>query len=186
MPLTPRGEEQAIALRTLLVGESFETVWSSDLQRALRTARLAWGEPVSDPRLREMSFGTLEGVPYEALEPRWQRALADFEGFTAPGGESFEDLRARVRGFVDSLRPGRHLAFTHGGVVRLLSRELGVDTFVPTGTLLVVDWDAGRLLRRHDGEGEPSRGLPIPASEGARGVDRGRDTTPGTVGQESA
>ncbi len=59
--------------------------------------------------------------------------------------------------FVDSLGPGRHLLFTHGGVVRLLSREAGADSFVPTGTLLVVDWDARRILSRTDdaGSGEP-------------------------------
>jgi hypothetical protein len=37
--------------------------------------------------------------------------------------------------------------------VRLLSREVGEDGFVPTGTLLVVDWTRRRLLRRHDGQG---------------------------------
>ena len=89
--------------------------------------------------------------------------LARFEGFAAPGGESFAELRARVLGFLDGLGSGRHLVFTHGGVVRLLLREVGEDTFVPTGTLLVVDWDARRLLWRRDGEGEPSRGLPGPA-----------------------
>jgi predicted hydrolase (HD superfamily) len=57
--------------------------------------------------------------------------------------------------FVDELPPGRHALFTHGGVVRLLARELGEDRFVPTGTLLVVDWDAHQLLLRHEGEGTP-------------------------------
>lgn len=166
VPLTEHGEDQASALRPLLAGERFEGVWSSDLRRALTTARLAWGEPRRDERLREMSFGELEGRPWETLEPRVQEGLARFEGFEAPGGESFEDLRARVLSFVDTLGPGRHLLFTHGGVVRLLSREVGEDHFVPTGTLLVVDWDARRLVSRTDGEGEASQGLPAPASSG--------------------
>ena len=42
------------------------------------------------------------------------------------------------------------------------SREVGEDHFVPTGTLLIVDWDARRLVSRRDGEGEASRGLPGP------------------------
>ncbi len=164
VPLTGHGEDQASALRPLLAGERFDGVWSSDLRRAVTTARLAWGEPRRDERLREMSFGELEGLPWETLEPRVQESLVRFEGFEAPGGESFDALRARVLSFVDNLGPGRHLLFTHGGVVRLLSREVGEDHFVPTGTLLVVDWEARRLLRRTDGEGEASQGLPAPAS----------------------
>jgi probable phosphoglycerate mutase len=164
VPLTGHGEDQASALRPRLAGERFDGVWSSDLRRAITTARLAWGEPRRDERLREMSFGELEGLPWETLEPSVQAALARFEGFLAPGGESFDGLRARVHSFVDALGPGRHLLFTHGGVVRVLTREVGEDHFVPTGTLLVVDWDARRLMSRTDGEGEPSRGLPAPAS----------------------
>jgi probable phosphoglycerate mutase len=167
VPLTERGEEQARALRPLLAGERFDGVWSSDLQRALRTARLAFdAEPSADRRLREMSFGQLEGVSWETLETRWQQAMVRFADFEPPGGETFDALRERVLSFVDSLPPGRHLVFTHGGVLRLLSREVGEDCFLPTGSLLVVDWDGRRVVFRRDGEGEPSRGLPTPA--GAR------------------
>lgn len=164
VPLTGRGEEQARALRPVLEDERFEGIWSSDLSRAVATARLARGEPRQDARLREMSFGSLEGQLWATLDPRIGEALARFEGFAAPGGETFEDLRARVLSFLDGLPAGRHLLFTHGGVVRLLSREVGEDHFVPTGTLLVLDWDARRLLSRKDGEGEASRGLPAPVS----------------------
>jgi probable phosphoglycerate mutase len=168
VPLTVHGEAQAEALRPVLAGERFDGVWSSNLRRAIATARLAWGEPRQDERLREIGFGTLEGLPWETLDPALQEGLARFEGFAAPGGESFDGLRARVLSFVEGLLPGRHVLFTHGGVVRLLSREVGEDTFVPTGTLLVVDWDARRLVSRRDGEGEASRGLPgaAPAEEG--------------------
>ncbi len=163
VPLTDHGEDQASALRPLLAGERFDGVWSSDLRRAVTTARLAWGEARQDARLREMSFGSLEGQLWETLDPGVQEALARFEGFAAPGGETFEDLRARVLSFLDGLPAGRHLVFTHGGVVRLLSREVGEDRFVPTGTLLVMDWDDRRLLSRTDGKGEASQGLPAPA-----------------------
>jgi len=161
VPLTERGEAQAAALRPLLEGERFDGVWSSDLRRAVRTARLAGAaDAKEDGRLREMSFGSLEGLPWETLDQSWQQALVRFEGFEPPGGETFFELRRRVLSFVESLPPGRHLVFTHGGVVRLLSREVGEDRFVPTGSLLVVDWEARRLVFRRDGEGEPSRGLP--------------------------
>jgi len=166
VPLTHEGERQAAALRPRLAGQRFDSVWASDLDRALQTARLAWGEPLQDARLREMSFGGLEGQAWEALSATERDALTRFSGFTAPGGESFDALRTRVLAFVDSLGPGRHLLFTHGGVVRLLSRETGEDSFVPTGTLLVVDWEARQILSRTDGAGTASRGLPQDVTSG--------------------
>jgi probable phosphoglycerate mutase len=155
VPLTERGEAQAAALRPFFTGEPFDGVWSSDLLRAVATARLAWGEPSPDRRLRELSFGELEGAAFTTIDTRLKEALLQFEGFAAPGGESLDDLRDRVMSFVGELPPGRHALFTHGGVVRLLAREVGEDRFVPTGTLLVVDWDSRRLISRHEGEGTP-------------------------------
>jgi probable phosphoglycerate mutase len=166
--LTEEGERQALALREHLAGASFTSVWCSDLDRARRTAALAWGGEVAcDARLREMSFGSLEGRDWDTLDAAVQQAMVRFVDFAPPGGETFDALRGRVLAFVGSLAPGRHLLFTHGGVVRLLSREVGEDCFVPTGTLLVIDWSARRLLSRIDGPGEASRGLP--ASGGAQG-----------------
>jgi probable phosphoglycerate mutase len=155
VPLTERGEAQAAALHPVFAGVHFDGVWSSDLVRAVTTARLARGEPTRDRRLRELSFGELEGADYMGMEEEIQKGLARFEGFRAPGGESFDGLRDRVLSFIDALPPGRHAVFTHGGVVRLLAREVGEDRFVPTGTLLVVDWDTRTLLSIREGEGTP-------------------------------
>jgi probable phosphoglycerate mutase len=166
VPLTEHGEDEARALRGVLEGRSFDGVWCSDLRRAVTTARLAWaGEASPDRRLREMSFGALEGRPWDTLDTRWQEAMIRFEDFAPPEGETFDALRRRVMDFVAGLAPGRHLVFTHGGVLRLLAREVGEDHFVPTGSLLVVDWEGRRIVFRRDGEGQPSRGLPGPAEE---------------------
>jgi probable phosphoglycerate mutase len=171
VPLTEEGERQAASLRPRLVGQEFASVWSSDLQRAVHTARLAWGgEARRDTRLREISFGELEGRAWDELEPVQRDAITRFTGWSAPGGESLDAVRARVLSLVDGLGAGRHLLFTHGGVVRLLSREVGEDSFVPTGTLLVLDWSARRLLARTDDGGGASRGLP----GGAGGAEEGR------------
>jgi probable phosphoglycerate mutase len=165
VPLTERGESQAAALRPLFDGQRFDGVWSSDLVRALTTARLAHGEPTPDRRLREISFGDLEGVGYMDMDEGAREALMRLDGFRAPGGETFEELRARVLAFVEELPPGRHALFTHGGVVRTLAREVGEDRFVPTGTLVVVDWDARKLLSVREGEGTPrdAEGNPVEA-----------------------
>jgi probable phosphoglycerate mutase len=55
-------------------------------------------------------------------------------------------VRARVEGFLATLGNGRHVLFTHGGVIRLLTRQVGEDDFVPTGTVVALDWAARRLL----------------------------------------
>jgi 2,3-bisphosphoglycerate-dependent phosphoglycerate mutase len=162
VPLTEEGQAQASALRDVLAGERFESVWSSDLVRTITTARLAWGEARPDRRLREIHFGDLEGLSWLNLEPAHRQALERFERFTPPGGEPLEEFRTRVLAFVEELAPGRHLLFTHGGVLRLLSREAGHDRFVTTGSLLVVDWEGRRVVRRHDGRGTPPPSAPTP------------------------
>jgi probable phosphoglycerate mutase len=155
VPLTERGEQEAAALKPVLAAEPFTAVWSSDLLRALTTARLAWGEPRPDRRLREINFGELEGRYWPDLDASYRLALERFAGFAPSGGESLETFQVRIFSFVQELSAGRHLLFTHGGVLRLLTREVGHDQFVPTGTLVVIDWDGRRLLQRRDG-GAPS------------------------------
>jgi probable phosphoglycerate mutase len=146
IPLTERGEAQAEAVRPVLAEMKFTGVWSSDLQRAVHTALLAWGQPVADPRLREVNFGELEGTHWATLDPVHKKALIDFEAFNPPGGETLEEVGERVAGFLSELPPGRHLLFTHGGVIRLLTREAGHDGFVPTGTVVALDWSHRAVL----------------------------------------
>ncbi len=146
VPLTPRGVEQAEAVRPALAGERFDSVWSSDLQRAAETARLAWGDARRDARLREIHFGELEGRPWAALDPEVRRSFAEFNGFRPAGGETLAQVRERVLTFLGELSPGRHLLFTHGGVIRLLTREIGHDAFVPTGTVVALEWTRRELL----------------------------------------
>ena len=146
VPLTDTGVAQAEALRPLLRASSFTSVWSSDLDRTLTTARLAYGDATPDRRLRELHFGDLEGRPWLEVEAHHMQALLAFDGFEAPGGESLRDLRTRVMEFLSSLRPGRHLIFTHGVVIALVRREVGEKELVPTGSLRIVDWTNRRSL----------------------------------------
>jgi 2,3-bisphosphoglycerate-dependent phosphoglycerate mutase len=150
VPLTERGVEQARALRPLLEDERFAGVWSSDLQRAVATARLAWGPADDDARLREIHFGALEGHGWEDLDGRHKQALVAFAGFDFPGGETVEQVGARVEAFLAGLEAGRHLLFTHGGVIRLLSRQVGEMEFVATGTVLALDWSRKAVLFRRE------------------------------------
>jgi len=145
-PLTARGRREAEALADRLRPVDFDGVWSSDLVRTLETARLARGEPVPDRRLRELNFGDLEGLAFSEVDEDIREAVLEFRDFTAPGGESLEDLERRLESFLSELPPGRHLLFVHGGVIRALTRRLGLDRFLPTGTLVVVDWTVKEIL----------------------------------------
>jgi probable phosphoglycerate mutase len=145
-PLTENGRRQARALRGVIDGQRFAGVWSSDLERAVESARLAFGEPQMDRRLRECHFGSLEGCTYEVADSTYGDVFHLFRGFQAPQGESHEEFSARVHDFVGELDEGRHILFVHGGVIRVLTQDLGVDRFIPTGGLLALDCRAGEVL----------------------------------------
>lgn len=148
-PLTAVGRREAESVRERLDGAEFRSVWSSDLDRAVSSARLAWGEPTIDARLREVNFGDLEGRGYDDVDREMTEVFMRFRAFRIPGGETHDELRRRVHGFADELPPGRHLLFVHGGVIRVLTQDVGLDRFVPTGTLVVVDWLGRRLQSVH-------------------------------------
>lgn len=93
--LTEQGIAQAQETRDKLAHISFDEVYSSDLQRAVKTAEIIAGKPVHESRqvrgLRERKFGAIDGTPnvhlnnlraqpyFQALpiEDRWTHKLAD-------------------------------------------------------------------------------------------------------------
>jgi len=148
--LTDLGRAQARKLGEHLVDRRFDSIVSSDLKRAVETARLAYGEPVRDPRLRELHFGELEGAIWQELEPRWFDALRAFGDLTMPGGESMATFSARVHEALDGFGPGEHLVVAHGGVLRVALRAVGPDRFLSNCALVRVDWTERRLLSIHE------------------------------------
>ncbi len=139
LPLSEEGEAQARALAAELPDGDDVSVWSSDLQRCVRTAELAGLAPRLDTRLRELDFGDIEGATWDELSPPTQSALAEFDEFAAPNGESVAQLHERVHRFLDELTPGRHIIVTHGGVVRMLLREQGADGLVTPARVVRLD-----------------------------------------------
>lgn len=129
--LSRAGRAEALELRRRVAATGAKTVWSSDLRRALETSRLVAGEPTADARLRELDFGDLEGLTWQQCSPAQRAALTRFDGFRAPSGESVEELGKRVHAFLEELPAGQHLLVTHGGVIRLLLREIGDPRGVP-------------------------------------------------------
>src|SRR5206468_4159010 len=149
----------------------FAGVWSSDLSRCTETARLAAGGARRDERLRELNFGTLEGLRWADCSDEIRRSLLAFDDFRAPGGESVRDLRERVGSFLGSLEGGEHLVFTHGGVIRSLLRERARDRFVEPGAVVLLPWPSDRMPpgattpSEAGAAGLPPRRRGIPASE---------------------
>lgn len=157
--LSERGRLQADALARRLQAAGLAAVYASTSRRALDTARPtaeACGlalQPMEE--LCEVSFGALEGLTFEEVEPRFPEAWRDWMESPAtvrfPGGESLSDVQARVRRARDSLRE-RHAgetvaAFSHGGPIRaLLGDALGLrdrSLFglpVPLGSAAVLEW----------------------------------------------
>ena len=145
--LSPRGIEQAKALKDKLANISFDCVYASSLQRAIDTAHYAGFEPTPVDELREFCFGDYDGKDITSLPKGWVKALYEFtEDFETPNGECIADVSARVTRFINTLPPGRHLLFCHGGVIRTIGRHLGVDKFIPNGTALIVDWSTKRVM----------------------------------------
>jgi probable phosphoglycerate mutase len=92
----------------------------------METAREAAGGARADERLRELDFGELEGRTWDQCSTKVQAELVSFDNFVARGGESVCELRDGVLAFTGTLY-GRHLVFTHGGVIRVLLRLTGRD-----------------------------------------------------------
>ena len=145
-PLTDLGRREAVAVAPVLDGGSFDSSWSSDLDRAMETARLAWGPVEADRRLRECNFGVWEGRRFDEVDADDTRVFMEFRNFDIEGGDSHETFRRRIHSFVGDLPPGRHLLFVHGGVIRILTQDIGLDRFVATGSVVGVDWTRQELL----------------------------------------
>lgn len=133
LALNAVGVAQAQALASIAYGP-YDSVWSSDLQRCVETARLMGVEAEPTPALREFDFGDIEGARWEDLDARIQQGLAEFDGFVAPGGEAVAAFGARIDGFVDGLGSGHHLLVAHGGVIRHLLRRMATDADVRPGS----------------------------------------------------
>ena len=132
LPLTERGERNALRLGQRLAGSVFAKVLTSPLQRAVRTCELAGFGAVAevDPDLVEWNYGDYEGLrtaEIHAVRPGWQLFR---DG--CPNGESPQDVGARADRVVSRVRAfkGDVLIFSSGHFLRVLAaRWLGLEPF---------------------------------------------------------
>lgn len=140
IPLTDTGRKQARLLGNKLRGRNFARAFTSPLQRASETSRLAGlGELAEEcPDLREWDYGVYDG-----------RTTADIRkeipGWTVwshpvPSGETADAVGRRADRVIDLVRgvDGDVALFAHGHVLRILAaRWCGLDA--DYGRLLALD-----------------------------------------------
>lgn len=156
-PLSPHGEQQARELAGAVAASGLESVWSSNLVRASRTAQIVADEldlPVqTDERLAESHRGAWEGrlvADIEREDPAgwaaWRRAGANFR---FPGGESLAEHQRRVLDALADVAAGPlpALVVCHGGTIRCAiaaTRAGGLDSFhdLDVPHAVVIEFDA--------------------------------------------
>ncbi len=138
--ITENGLHQMHRLADLLSGKKIAAVYSSDLIRSVKGARIIaekCSAPVTSLReLRERSVGSWEGLTADEIKDRFPRDYAlwraDLLNFRPPGGENLMDVQDRilpvVKRLVDSHNDREVAMLLHGGVNRvILADALGMD-----------------------------------------------------------
>ena len=133
--LTELGRQQAAGAAAGLVGAArIALLLSSDLTRAVQTAEII-GEalrltPVVTPLLREQSLGSLEGLTTRQASDRLAGVDLTDPDRTYGGGESRNDVLARVRHLLADPRLGRLAEgagvalVSHGDTIRIAVADL--------------------------------------------------------------
>ena len=137
--LSERGQKQFQHWADILKQQNFKAVYSSDLQRTRNSAQFIGQqqrlEPVAYSELRELSFGTWEGMSVSEVELNFpgqmKKRMESVATFQADGGETYPQLQARVIPKFEeivALHPNEQIAMVcHGGVNRvILGHLLGI------------------------------------------------------------
>ena len=176
VPLTPRGEGEARIAGEHLRGLPIDKVYTSVLQRAINTSKIALeaaGKPADlpterDQSLNERHYGDLQGLNKaetaaqygDAQVKIWRRSY----DVPPPGekGESLKDTAARTLPYFQAhilpdIKAGLNvLVVAHGNSLRSivmeldhLTREQVLELNIPTGIPLVYDFDASGEITGH-------------------------------------
>ncbi|MFD8572685.1 histidine phosphatase family protein [Streptomyces sp. NPDC059639] len=101
--LSATGRRQARELGDRRRNDGIAAVFTSDLHRAMDTARIAFTGttlPIHhDPRLRECNYGRLNGCPQRALATLRVRHIDE----PFPGGQSYREVLAATEDFLTDL-----------------------------------------------------------------------------------
>ena len=123
MPLTPLGIEQAHEAAEKLKAFKPDIIFVSELQRTQETAEIInkyhHAPVIIDPRINEQFTGGKVQTYKEFL----QIVEQDRFHYRFEGGESFQDLKARIYQFLDELRASPHqivFLVSHGDPIQII------------------------------------------------------------------
>lgn len=110
--LSERGIEEAKKLAQRLRNEKIDVIYTSDLKRAYKTAKIIQknhSAPIYQrKRLREAYFGLWEGLQWAEVEERYPKEAAayreDLVKNRAPQGEQIEAVVKRVGRIIDEIK----------------------------------------------------------------------------------
>jgi broad specificity phosphatase PhoE len=133
IPLNQNGINQANQFIKYLNGTHFNALYSSDLSRALQTAKIISGfinkEIIIDVRLRERNLGEWEGKLLKEVQEEYKKAWNDLQNdpteYRPLRGESVADCAKRMWAAADEI------ARTNpGGTVMIVSHGLALATLI--------------------------------------------------------
>ncbi len=145
--LGQKGKEEAESLARSLEKEVVDRIYASDLKRAMQTAEIIARVkklPVSkDVRLRECSFGSIEGHTIEEVVLRYGGDDYSHYDLKPYGGEDRTQVVRRHLSFLEETKE-RHdeetvLVVGHGRSLNTLLHELGHEPNLKRGEYRVVE-----------------------------------------------
>ncbi|MBU0906939.1 MAG: histidine phosphatase family protein [Nanoarchaeota archaeon] len=145
--LSELGIKQSEELPKQIGKKKFDVVFCSDLKRAVDSAKISFKVkfPIKqDKRLRECNYGDYNGKFSEIVEPMQEKCI--YERF--PNGESYEDVKARIKDFLDFLKKnydGKRVA-----IVAHKAPQLALDVLLKGKSweeAFAEDWRKGKAWR---------------------------------------
>lgn len=130
---SPQGKQSIPGIVARLEGIRPDRIYASPLKRTAYLAqRIAERHGVEkilfEDRLLEMNFGIFENKTLEEVRAipgeHYEKLMADYNHYTVPGGESFCQVQARVKEFLDELwsekaeEAGTYIIVAHSMVIR--------------------------------------------------------------------
>ncbi len=150
--LTSQGIAQSLALFDQLKSRPLSAIYTSTLQRSIRTA-----QPIAtflhlpiqkQPELDEMAFGMMEGGQVsslsEAQKKEWERFKENRFTYRIPGAENFTDVANRIKPFKEKILRD------HAGQEILVIGHMIVNRFL-IGMLLEYPLEEIQRTEQHNG-----------------------------------
>ena len=163
--LTDLGREQSVAAAAKLIGTSAVALLTSDLTRAVQTAEIIGRAiglvPVVTHLLREQALGSLEGLTTRQATAELAGVDLTDPGARFGGGESRNDVTARIRALLASPVVTDHdpvdeiIIVSHGDTIRIAVADLlGEDLLtapwrrIGNGSVTTIRWNVGQSRDR--------------------------------------